>query len=306
MSGNDVFHEGEIAIQERTGERAMALRTGVAIRDRIIPGARAFLAAQHLVVLAAADADGGLWASLRFGPPGFVRSDDDGTVVRAAASLGSALSGDPLDGQVAAGQRVGLLAIELASRRRLRINGVVSALDGEAMVVEVREAFPNCPKYIQRRRLHPREASAPRPAIARGEALDGARRELVARVDTAFVASSHPVRGIDASHRGGPPGFIHVEDAHTLRFPDYPGNGMFQTLGNLAVDPRAGLALVDFAGGRVLSLTGTARTSFGAEDPAHPTGGTGRYWQFTVARWVDLALPSTVDWELLDRSPFNP
>ena len=306
MSARDVFHEGEIEVQERAGERAIALRNGALLSQRIMAGARPFLAAQRMVVVAASDGEGNLWASLRLGPPGFVGCDEDGGRVRLTCSSGATSQDDPLAGCLPAGQSLGLLAIELSSRRRLRINGVVVSSDPRAMDVEVREAFPNCPKYIQRR--HP--ALAPPTDVSasseRGDALDAPRRDFVARVDTAFVASAHPTRGLDASHRGGSPGFIHVHGTRTLRFPDYPGNSMFQTLGNLAIDARAGLALVDFARGRVLMLTGTAAASFGAEDPSHPTGGTGRYWTFTVARWIELSLPADGVWELLDRSRFNP
>jgi hypothetical protein len=98
-----------------------------------------------------------------------------------------------------------------------------------------------------------------------------------------------------------------VLDPRTLRFPDYPGNGLFQTLGNLAVDPRAGVAVVDFDHGRVLSLTGTVRTLFEeAEDPAQPTGGTGRYWELEVRDWLECPLPSGPGWRLVEPSPFNP
>jgi hypothetical protein len=81
---------------------------------------------------------------------------------------------------------------------------------------------------------------------------------------------------------------------------------MFQTLGNLSVDPRAALSVVDFDQRRLLALTGRANATFGTEDPSHPTGGTGRYWTFSVESWVEIALPGTLSWELLDRSPFNP
>ena len=237
MSPPEVFHEGEIAVQERAGERAVARRNGTMLSDRIMAGARPFLAAQQMVAVAAFDADDHRWASLWFGPPGFVRSDEDGGVVRVTASPGGTSPDDPLASHLPPGQSLGLLAIELSSRRRLRINGVVSARGPGTMDVEVREAFPNCPKYIQRRHRGASLAADASETSERGESLDARRRDLIARADTAFVASGHPTRGVDASHRGGSPGFIRVEGTRTLCFPDYPGNSMFQTLGNLAVDP---------------------------------------------------------------------
>ena len=95
-------------------------------------------------------------------------------------------------------------------------------------------------------------------------------------------------------------------DERTVRIPDYPGNSLFQTFGNFDLDPRCGLAFIDFERRRVLSATGRAALEFGAEDATHPTGGTGRYWSCTLDRWVEFSLPAATRWTLIDRSPFNP
>ena len=62
-------------------------------------------------------------------------------------------------------------------------------------------------------------------------------------------------RSMNASHRGGPPGFVEVVDDRTLRIPDYVGNSMLNTLGNLTVNPHAGLVVLDFGPNRTLQLT---------------------------------------------------
>jgi hypothetical protein len=199
-----------------------------------------------------------------------------------------------------------MLVIDFETRRRLRVNGIVERVDGRDLELRVQETFGNCIKYIQRRHRSddfPGGAEAP---VEKGSALDDDRRLFIARTDTLFVASVHPRRGLDVSHRGGHPGFVQVEGDRTLRIPDYEGNAMYQTLGNFAVDSRAGLALIDFDRRRVLSITGKARVEFDAEDLHHPTGGTGRYWSFTMERWVEFSLPSTMTWTLIERSPFNP
>jgi len=108
------------------------------------------------------------------------------------------------------------------------------------------------------------------------------------------------------SHRGGNPGFVEVLDERTLRVPDYVGNGMFNTLGNFVSNPRAGLLFIDFEGGRTLQLIGTPMIRWELDAPSDRTGGTRRYWDFTVDRWLERELPQRVDWELLDYSPFNP
>jgi len=130
---------------------------------------------------------------------------------------------------------------------------------------------------------------------------------FVEHADTLFVASRHPTRGVDMSHRGGAPGFVRVLDPRRLRIPDYRGNGMFNTLGNFVVDDRAGLVFLDFDRGILLQMTGTVTLQFNeAEDSHQPTGGTGRYWDFHLARWLEVPILTKLAWELLDFSPYNP
>src|SRR5262249_33115503 len=151
-----------------------------------------------------------------------------------------------------------LLAIDLATRRRYRMNGR-GTLDDDGLLVEVEQVYANCPQYIHPRRLEP--GQAPSPPGARsvlGAALAARQQSWIAAADTFFIASTHPTRGADASHRGGGPGFVHVLDPARLSFPDYPGNNMFNTLGNLAVEPRAGLVFPDFETGNTLQLSGRA------------------------------------------------
>ena len=302
---NEPFHDGEIAVQVRTGERELARRHGAAISARIAAGALPFLAKQRLIALATAGDDGHLWASVWCGEPPFVHSDD-GRHVSIASAASAVPSEDPVLRRVAVGRDVGILAIELASRRRLRINGTVERLSNDDVGVLVRESVANCPKYIQRRQPAGDAAPTRRGPAENGRVIDEQRRALLENADTCFVGSVHSARGMDVSHRGGTPGFIRVVDESTLRIPDYRGNSMFMTLGNFESDPRASLAIVDFEHGRVLSMSGSARLYFGVEDGGVETGGTGRCWDFLVREWLQFDLPSVARWELIDRSPFNP
>jgi predicted pyridoxine 5'-phosphate oxidase superfamily flavin-nucleotide-binding protein len=306
MIPHEPFHEGEIAIQERTGERAGAVRNGTIIRDALTPPVREFIGLQRTIAVAALDAGGRPWASLWIGPPGFVRSEHERSV-EISRRLHLRSSGDPLPSLLRERCEIGILVIDLGSRRRLRVNGIVAADREDLLTVAIHEAFPNCPKYIQRRDVEiDSGARHVGPASSRGTSLSSELRSLVERIDTLFVASRHPTHGLDVSHRGGDPGFVKVVDERTLRFPDYAGNSMFMTLGNLSVDPRCGVVLLDFECGGVLSLTGNATIDFGAEDPGHPTGGTGRYWTLDVAEWHRFSLPDGVAFRFVERSPFLP
>lgn len=308
MRAQDPFHAGERLVQERAGEANAARRTGVIIGSSVPTGAIPFLGEQRTVAVGGQDEHGAAWASLLVGRPGFASTEDGRTVVLDRTGLG-VLSGDPMWRALRAGAFVGLLAIDFATRRRLRINGVVSTADARRIEVSVRESFANCRKYVQRRELQDGDAARQIPSgrPVRGTALDVARRRLVERADTFFVTSIHPVRGVDVSHRGGVPGFVRIVAPDRLRIPDYAGNSMFNTLGNLAIDDRAGLVFVDFAGNRQLQMTGTARVTFDeAEDPRQPTGGTGRHWYFDVACWVESPIPAHVVWSGPEPSPHNP
>ena len=306
MTTHEVFHTGEIAVQVRAGERAIARRRESMVLDRLNAGASAFIARQGVGAVAAAAPDGSVWASLWCGAPGFLRGNATGDAVEIRRNL-DVDPADPVRPIVRPGNPLGVLVIDLEARQRLRINGIVGRVDDSSLELHVSESFGNCPKYIEKRlRKDDAPLATDTIGVERGCILDEDRRRFIARTDTLFVASVHPERGIDALHRGGPPGFARVVNDRTLRIPDYAGNSMFQTLGNFDVDTRAGVAFVDFERRRVLSATGHATSDFGNEHPAHPTGGTGRYWSFSIDRWVEFSLPRTMTWTLVEQSPFNP
>jgi predicted pyridoxine 5'-phosphate oxidase superfamily flavin-nucleotide-binding protein len=305
MAHMHTFHPGERAVQQRAGESAVADRNRALISDVVVGGARPFIAQQSMVVVGSADDQGRPWASLVSGEPGFVHADD-GMSIRIDTMDRGRDTIDPVWNNLRQGRHVGLLFIELGSRRRYRVNGVVSGWDERGADVTVREAYPNCPKYIQRRRLRTLGGSTVPVQAASGTVLRGSVADIVRVADTAFVASQHPEHGVDASHRGGDAGFIRLVDASTLRLPDYPGNGLFNTLGNFAIDPRAGLCIPDFENGRILQLTGRATLQWDPDASSDETGGTGRYWEFHVERWILHEGVRRAEWEYLDASPYNP
>jgi predicted pyridoxine 5'-phosphate oxidase superfamily flavin-nucleotide-binding protein len=311
IAPSDPFHEGERFVQERAGERETAVRVGGMLGPVIPARAVPFLAGQRMLAIGSVDEEGAMWASVIFGDDGLVSTPDQRSVILDRTRI-DADPADPVWNNLRVGSDVGLLAIELASRRRLRINGVVNALDVRRIEVSVREAYPNCPKYIQRRHARqggddPAGLSVDVQSHSSGVSLDRARSRVIERADTFFVASRHAARGVDVSHRGGEPGFVRLLDPGRLRIPDYPGNGMFNTLGNLAVDGRAGLVVPDFERGTLLQLTGTVLLRFDeGDDPRQPTGGTGRYWDFHVTHWLELPVVTSLAWERPEFSPHNP
>ncbi|MGH7579347.1 MAG: pyridoxamine 5'-phosphate oxidase family protein, partial [Gemmatimonadales bacterium] len=182
---------------------------------------------------------------------------------------------------------VGLLAIDPATRRRMRAYGRLAWSPGEPMVIRLDQVYSNCPRYIQARVVE--EAAAPgtpRPA-GRSAALTDAQRAWIRRADTFFIATLNPEEGADASHRGGRPGFIQVE-GNRLVWPDYAGNMMYNTLGNIAVHPRAGLAVPDFDSGGILQLTGRAAIDWDPS-PAAAAAGAERLVELVVEEVIEIA-----------------
>lgn len=90
-------------------------------------------------------------------------------------------------------------------------------------------------------------------------------RDFIQRCAMFFIASADAEGQPDCSYKGGMPGFVRVEDERTLVIPDYDGNGMYRSWGNVRVNPKVGLLFIDFENPRRLRVNGSAVVS--AEDP---------------------------------------
>lgn len=304
-----IFHPGERSVQERTGERATALINSHHISPRIPAAARAFVSQQRWCIVGAADGTGAVFASLLIGEPGFMQTSDDLGSLRITLDDPNErlLVTAPLGG-LHVGQSVAVLLIELQTRRRLRVNGHVGAVSTGSLEVTVGQAFPVCPRYIQKREPESTTSGtegsvAPLPAA--GTQLDAAVSDWIDAADTLFIASLGPAGEADVSHRGGQPGFVQRR-GQMLRIPDYNGNSMFNTLGNLALESRCGLVMPDFDGRRQVQLIGHARAFFDVEEDIEQTGGTGRWIEFTVDSWRIAPLNKPLRWRFVEASPFNP
>jgi len=254
------FHSGERAIQERLGVRAQieAFARQV-VRPHMPEQHREFYQSLPFLVAAARDSGGRPWATVLAGTPGFISTPDARSLDIAARPA----SGDALADGFGMAADVGLLGIEFATRRRNRVNGRIVPTARTGVRIAVDQSFGNCPQYI-----HVRDwVSAPEQREPEVRRFDQIPEELVGwieRADTFFVATGHRAEGeeafygMDASHRGGEPGFVSLTDTRTLSFPDYSGNNHFNTIGNLLLDSRIGLLFVDFEGGHLIQLTGHA------------------------------------------------
>jgi uncharacterized protein len=265
---------------EQAAQALAGYRMGRApVRPLMPPQHREFFGLLPYLFTATPDAEGWPMASVLTGSPGFVASPDPATLRIDALPR----DGDPTAPDFAVGADIGLLGIDLSTRRRNRANGRIVKRD-EGLTVHVAQSFGNCPQYIQTRRVVGRDRKAGPVETLAG--LDEAARDQIESADTFFVASRGRAElgaegGFDMSHRGGRPGFVAVRD-DTLVIPDFRGNRFFNTLGNLLGDPRAGLLFVNFSTGDVLQLQGRVTIDW------HPgeigLAGTERLWRLRVAR----------------------
>jgi uncharacterized protein len=285
MAPADVFHDGEKAVQERAGVRGPASKLGSRMVRSELPADFAdFLASVPFIYVAAPAPDGHIWVSVLAGRPGFAHAVSP-THIEIDAVIAAE---DPL-------------AVALT------VNGIARPTSG-GLTLQLRECFGNCPKYIQRR--HPVALTPPpapgTPATAVSDRLQPDEQALIAAADTFVIGSRHPERGADASHRGGRPGFVAVApDGRSLTFPDYPGNMMFQTLGNLTSDPTVGLLFVDWETGRTLQIAGQATIDWASQRLAR--------WE-KAERLIDVSIEEVIDrpaglpvvWELVEAHRLNP
>lgn len=298
------FHAGELAVQQRLGIAERMLPIGQRVVRTYLPEQhREFYPQLPFVMVGSVDAQQRPWASVLVGEPGFIQAPDERRLSFAARPV----PGDPLDAGLKPGAPLGFLGIELHTRRRNRVNGRVSEVGEHGFAIDVEQTVGNCPQYIQGREMHwVRDALDLQPRTQEAlTALDAPARALIANADTLFIASHAPGAGADVSHRGGRPGFVHIEDDHTFVVPDFLGNFLFMTFGNLELDARAGVLFIDFDTGDLLTLTGRAEVVWDGEllKSVAAFEGAQRAWRFHVdAGWrLREALP--LRWRFRDVSP---
>lgn len=301
------FHIGERTIQTKLGGRERMETFGRrVIRDFLPEQHQQFYAQLSYVLVGTVDTLGHPWASVLVGAPGFMTSPNERTLHLTVQPLG----GDPLAENLRVGGDIGLLGIELHTRRRNRMNGVVCAVTIAGFTVQVGQTFGNCPKYIQARRfdLENFDPTVPKP-ITPLTSLAQPQRAMIRRADTFFIATAYleptagAARGVDVSHRGGKKGFVQVA-GDTLTVPDFAGNCHFNTFGNIEVNPRAGLLFLDFENGDLLYLTGRAEVIWEGAPEIATYAGAERLLRFHVTQGVHVAGSLPQSWSAPEYSPF--
>lgn len=279
------FHVGELQAQALAGFSSSA----AAIRDYMPEQHRTFFEALKFVLLATIDEQGAPLATVIASESGVLNSPDE-HVLRLRAAI------DPDDAvlsRLRPGSPVGMLGIDFRTRRRNRANGIVDAIDEAFMDIRVLQSFGNCPKYIHVRDVAVRPCEQGKLIVPQQlTGLDDIAREAILASSTLFVATSSgkdvAAGGVDISHRGGEPGFVKVE-GDTLIVPDYLGNRYFNTLGNMMLEKRVALLLIDFRNGDLLHLQGRTEIQW-QSDRLEEFNGAERLWHFHIEKGTRRAM----------------
>lgn len=299
------FHAGERAIQARLGVQERMDKQGRRVIRNYLPEQhRQFYSQLPYVLVGTVDDRNRPWASILVGEPGFLASPDEHTL----SVTTKVLPGDPLAANLAENIDIGLLGIELHTRRRNRLNGTVFDIHPDGFQIKVGQSFGNCPQYIQARRFEFHETLA-KPSVQAFTGLGTVAQALVTTADTLFIATAYQedsagaARGVDVSHRGGKPGFVRIDDEQTLTIPDFSGNNHFNTFGNLELNPGAGLLFIDFEQGHLVYLTGTAEVIWDGPE-IREYAGAERLLRFHLEQghWVEGSFP--LRWSSPELSPF--
>ena len=306
MQAVQPFHDGELDVQRTAGTRGVADELGVMISKTTSPFGRSFFEQLRFLVLATVREEQ-VWVSAAFGPLGFVLAPTTKELV--VRLQGCLPCGDVSYDAFESGTPVGMLAIDFLHRRRYRTNGFVAlnGADGKMLHLNVTEAFPNCPKYIQRREISAETRELPalvQTTTEKRTKLSESDKALVRASDTFFLGTVCVDTGADVNHRGGLPGFVQVVSDTELRWPDYRGNGLFQSFGNLAQDHRAALLFLDFSTGDLLQMSGHAEVLWGTD--RHLAQAAERSVRFSIDSVRFTKGATNYRWNFIDYSMYNP
>ncbi|KAI8892234.1 hypothetical protein BC833DRAFT_626026 [Globomyces pollinis-pini] len=272
------WHEGEIALQNTTTAPRDALdRMAQYVRSSMPLQHQEFFSALPYGVFGTLDPHGRPWATILAGPSGFFKSTDENHL-----EIDTMVANDDpwvLNLESSERHDLGLVAgvgVDFSNRRRNKLAGKflkssfssVESMKRSIVSIETTQSLGNCPKYINVRRLestHRTPVTITKDLQFKGKQLSDEHISHILSCDTTVLATRHlnakdrQLSDMDCNHRGGPAGFVRVsEDKQSIIWPDYSGNRMFQSLGNIQSDGLAGITFPNFENGDMLYITGTA------------------------------------------------
>ncbi|KAK5113385.1 hypothetical protein LTR62_003485 [Meristemomyces frigidus] len=327
------WHEGEQIMHEAMGTSEFSNPTIPAVSPQLT----SHLKVAPTIAIGTLDKQGRPWTTLWGGEKGFGQVLTDGIVAMKTAVTGKhdpvieLLVGNKATGEIkleeGKGRMVSGLTIDLMTRKRVKmfgrmIAGTLTEREDEItgnqdavveiqLVMTIEQSLANCPKYLNGRRITPTFAR-PRLIYDAPELRQDAK-DLLNKADMFFMTTVSQNEDMDTNHRGGPAGFVRVfsdgtgKEPAAIYWPEYSGNKLYQSLGNMTVNPVCGICIPDFDTGNMLYLTGTTKISM-KEDASAILPKTNLCVKVTItsARFVTAALPFRGNLEATDPSPYNP
>jgi len=297
------FHQGELDVQHLAGCQEAAIKISRIIQDSIPATYNDFIGEQFVVWIGVEDENNYPSAFPLFGSPGFIHRKDEKIIAIDMENIFSIPNA--WTNGLQRGKPIGCLLIDLATRARLRINGVIAKVTTTTLQIEVQQIYPNCQKYIRKRVLLEKPHGSGFHLKTSGHVLNDQAETMIDLADTAFVASLGP-NGADISHRGGAAGFIQRISTNMIRIPDYKGNGLFNTLGNFKINPLGCILIIDFAEGNFLQIFGQVNIIFDKGSAIINSGETHRFWELNIDQCFIYQLTNNLAWNDLEFSSYNP
>ncbi|KIX03952.1 uncharacterized protein Z518_07505 [Rhinocladiella mackenziei CBS 650.93] len=339
------WHEGETAIRKRT---RIDFREDNPTSPFLTPRAAHQAQRYPLIAIGTLDEDDRPWCTIwGSGEPPIaqpvaqsvlgIRTNVDATFDPVVEAIWKGKDDGEVMREEGQGRMMAGLSIHLEERGRVKLAGriIAGALcahpqpEGHAedtdetqsgksgqiqLVVKIDQSLGNCPKYLNRKKI---TSSRPKPRLRSSSPhLSQKAIDLIHKADLFFLASAHEREDMDVNHRGGPPGFVrveqpsHIDEGSAIVWPEYSGNNLYQTLGNLETTPHAGLVIPDFDTGDVLYVSGDTETLVGAAaSSVIARSSLAVRLKVTATRFVEDGLPfrgTLMDDASLGRSPYNP
>lgn len=299
------WHSGELHLQHSIGKVDTMRAIGQKVIRRYMPEQhREFYAQLPFALFGVVDPQDRPWATLLAAHSGFLHTPTQTNLQVHTHPT----SQDPAYSGFREGFGVGMLGIELHTRRRNRMNGYISQLSEYGFEIQVEQTMGNCPKYIQLRTYSFVEDSSEilEQTPQHRTSLEPKDIAMIQAADSFYVATyveSDAHHHVDVSHRGGKSGFVRIDDEGVLTIPDFVGNAFFNTLGNIVVTGKAGLLFVDYESGDVLQLTGSAEVHLDSEESTAFKGAE-RFWSFKPTQLVRRSHALPIRWTLEEMSPY--
>jgi len=301
------FHRGELELQERAGDRKKTEMVAErVIRDYMTDEHREFFQNLEYIFIGTIGDDNLPHASILTGEVGFCSTPDSKTLVikgREKNAFAALVS-------LASGAAIGILGLDLSNRRRNRLHGRIIQITPDSLSIGVSQSYGNCPKYISLRNISDRVGPTNFESQTR-DSLNLDDINMLKASDTFFIASYQQDgsgaehEGADMSHRGGDTGFFSIDDPTTLTIPDYKGNNLFNTFGNLLLNPSVALLFIDFNSGDQLHIQGHA-TIDEDENASRKFLGALRLLRVKIQAVEHRPAATSLRWDFIEPSPFNP